>query len=601
MHVWFINERPHRRIAAILAVMIALPAVAQLRYHVKPDTPGGNDGLDWSTAFESLAECLAEIEDTVEAPPGGWEVWVVAGVHRPARVESAVSSSTFPLPNLVQLYGGFAGTETELHERVLGANETILEGLFEEVPTEGCGDPESGSCVEVHSTPGCADPGCCNLLCGAWPSCCTSAWDEICVDVALVECGEDGILEYRAEHVVSVTGTERDRSLDGVTVINGYAGGGPGGGLYIEEGGVDVASCYFRDNRADAGGAIGWLNGGAPAFELVQIVNSRFADNHAEKAGGAIFAKGEYTIATSLFYRNGSFETSGSTEATEEGGAISDNAPTTAVPRVIVNCTIVNNVAGGQGGGVFVKFESEGDGLEIVNSIIWGNTGTGGSEQIGGTPALVRYSNIEGGYAGSFNLDVDPAFVDGGTDDYRLDEGSQVIDRGDNNADALIVADLLDIDGDDNTTEEAFDFALGGRVRRGSPAVCVPTVDMGAFELQGFCAIGDFDEDGTVDGGDLGVLLGAWGTCTQSPCLADLNCDGEVDGADLGMFLGEWGIPRECGGESFSLFSGPIEGGGPLSSAELADLLGCTSSASLAARLVSLPFEEMVEWLELLQ
>jgi hypothetical protein len=41
-----------------------------------------------------------------------------------------------------------------------------------------------------------------------------------------------------------------------------------------------------------------------------------------------------------------------------------------------------------------------------------------------------------------------------------------------------------------------------------------------------------------VDGGDLGILLSAWGAC--SGCGADLNGDGVVDGADLGLMLTAW-------------------------------------------------------------
>jgi hypothetical protein len=39
-----------------------------------------------------------------------------------------------------------------------------------------------------------------------------------------------------------------------------------------------------------------------------------------------------------------------------------------------------------------------------------------------------------------------------------------------------------------------------------------------------------------VGGGDLGILLGAWGSAD-----ADLNDDGIVDGNDLGIMLGAWG------------------------------------------------------------
>ena len=48
----------------------------------------------------------------------------------------------------------------------------------------------------------------------------------------------------------------------------------------------------------------------------------------------------------------------------------------------------------------------------------------------------------------------------------------------------------------------------------------------------------DLDGSGTVDGTDLGLLLGAWG---QSG-VADLDGSGTVDGTDLGMLLGSWGV-----------------------------------------------------------
>ena len=46
----------------------------------------------------------------------------------------------------------------------------------------------------------------------------------------------------------------------------------------------------------------------------------------------------------------------------------------------------------------------------------------------------------------------------------------------------------------------------------------------------------DLNGDGEVDGTDLGLLLGAWGTSA-----ADLNSDGDTDGTDLGILLGAWG------------------------------------------------------------
>ncbi len=60
------------------------------------------------------------------------------------------------------------------------------------------------------------------------------------------------------------------------------------------------------------------------------------------------------------------------------------------------------------------------------------------------------------------------------------------------------------------------------------------------------CCPADFNNDGVINGADLGILLGAWGSVVSTnPCqrAPDLNGDGAVNGADLGILLGSWG---EC-------------------------------------------------------
>ncbi|MFO0963964.1 MAG: cellulose binding domain-containing protein [Phycisphaerales bacterium] len=47
----------------------------------------------------------------------------------------------------------------------------------------------------------------------------------------------------------------------------------------------------------------------------------------------------------------------------------------------------------------------------------------------------------------------------------------------------------------------------------------------------------DINGDGRVDGADLGLLLGAWGSASPA---ADVDRTGHVDGADLGVLLGAW-------------------------------------------------------------
>lgn len=50
----------------------------------------------------------------------------------------------------------------------------------------------------------------------------------------------------------------------------------------------------------------------------------------------------------------------------------------------------------------------------------------------------------------------------------------------------------------------------------------------------------DLDDDGVVNGADLGLLLAAWGPCPAGCCTADLDRDGQVGGADLGLLLASW-------------------------------------------------------------
>lgn len=59
------------------------------------------------------------------------------------------------------------------------------------------------------------------------------------------------------------------------------------------------------------------------------------------------------------------------------------------------------------------------------------------------------------------------------------------------------------------------------------------TVEVGAFSIGG-----DLNDDGLVNGADLAIVLGNWGSCVGCP--ADINNDGVVDGADLAIVLGNW-------------------------------------------------------------
>ena len=58
-----------------------------------------------------------------------------------------------------------------------------------------CGLPDGGSCFVPKITPACSDRDCCDAVCAADPICCTTTWDEACVDLAQGKRGRRGLCE----------------------------------------------------------------------------------------------------------------------------------------------------------------------------------------------------------------------------------------------------------------------------------------------------------------------------------------------------------------------------------------------------------------------
>jgi hypothetical protein len=127
---------------------------------------------------------------------------------------------------------------------------------------------------------------------------------------------------------------------------------------------------------------------------------------------------------------------------------------------MFTNVTFGGN--GGYNGGIFNSNSQP----MVKNSIIWGN-----STPFNDTQSIISYSTIQGGYAGTGNLSMDPKYVSPTPEglspilsgDYYVQASSLTIDRGENGRISLTDKDL-----DGNLRRFA-----GGRV------------DMGAYEFQG--------------------------------------------------------------------------------------------------------------------
>ncbi|HET7778819.1 MAG TPA: hypothetical protein VFL07_09715, partial [Rudaea sp.] len=102
--------------AALLLLLACAPAWAGV---CRVTTAGTifNDGSSWAVPV-SLQQALTASSICTE-------IWVKKGVYKPT---GANNSATFDIASGVEVYGGFAGSETALAQRDPAANLTVLSG-----------------------------------------------------------------------------------------------------------------------------------------------------------------------------------------------------------------------------------------------------------------------------------------------------------------------------------------------------------------------------------------------------------------------------------------------------------------------------------------
>jgi hypothetical protein len=363
---------------------------------------------------------------------------------------------------------------------------------------------------------------------------------------------------------------------------------GIGGGMCNTDTDGGVINCTFSGNWAHSGGAmmnrvgsrlvvidcvfnsnaVTWSGGGMvntslsapPAPSDTVVINCTFTGNTAERyAGGMYNELSDPTVVDCTFSENeglwGGGMQNGSSDATIANCTFIANVATLSVgggmsnydcSPTVANCTFSGNWAVENGGGMNNGSNAS---PTVTNCILWGNVPNG----IGGA-AAVTYSDVQGTYPGTGNIDADPLFVDPGNGDFRLSLGSPCIDAGDN---AAVPEDITtDLDGnprfvDDPNTEDT---------GYGDP----PLVDMGAFEYQALCPW-DLDGDGTVTVVDLLLVIASFGPCEGCP--ADIDGDGFVNVVDLLALIANFG---PCPG---SLCVWDVNGDGVVDQADVQQVL----------------------------
>ncbi|MDH5297522.1 MAG: right-handed parallel beta-helix repeat-containing protein, partial [Desulfobulbaceae bacterium] len=200
--------------------------------------------------------------------------------------------------------------------------------------------------------------------------------------------------------------------------VNGNTSTAPGGGLYVSSAStVTVDGGTINANSGQNGGGIGvnastltvadatinantdsGSNGGGlniTGASTVSLTRCEVKGNKTVQRGGGIYVGAGTTTLTNC-------TVSGNTVGTltwEEGGGIRNYGTLN-----LMNTTVAGNYAP-QGGGLFNSGTAT-----VINAIFWDNVASTSAPEIAGT-VTVTYSDVEGGYAGTGNINVNPAFA----------------------------------------------------------------------------------------------------------------------------------------------------------------------------------------------
>jgi hypothetical protein len=218
-----------------------------------------------------------------------------------------------------------------------------------------------------------------------------------------VNSGDDDTLEYCTFEYSRKSRTEGggyENFMGGAILCCGSWDAEPG---YVVPSSPTIDHCLIANNHAEYGGGI-MLTDGSEAL----ITNCRIVDNSADVGGAAIYiAYGGGTIANNVIAHNNSDIV---------GGGIMNwyGYPS------IINNTIVHNRPSGLYLDMTPLYPWDPDyGRPVRNNIIWQNE-IYLEETVDPEEYDIRYNDVQGGWEGDGNINVDPLFADAKNRDYHL-------------------------------------------------------------------------------------------------------------------------------------------------------------------------------------
>jgi hypothetical protein len=223
-----------------------------------------------------------------------------------------------------------------------------------------------------------------------------------------------------------------------------------------------VINCTFSGNSSDyAGGGVrnGDLYRG-PANPI--LMNCMFSGNIAKAGGGINNYKSSPTLTNCIFTGNSAIGVTPPVYWDGYGGGMSN---WDSCNPNLINCTFSKNFASGYvtlGGAIF---DINNCNPTLTNCILWGDTPDEIYDYVGqsyvDSTARVTYSDVEGGWGGTGNINRNPLFVSGPLGDYYLSQrkagqtsDSPCVDTGSGTANNLGMTELT------TRSDEVFDQGI---------------------------------------------------------------------------------------------------------------------------------------------